>query len=297
MRMIICAQGQVPARVAVLFVACAAGGVVGRWAAPAAAQTPATLSGGPPVQVTPYPPEPGVPLITVNPGTPNPFAGGTDPSSSGSGSDGTAVGSTGGGTMTPGGTGVGGAPLNTLLGQTWGNTAVSEASSLGVNATALASMCTMESQCTNIPNASGGSATGPFQMLPSTFAAMYQAALQANPSLAATTTGNINDPASQAAAAAEYMAQTAQMLESAGISNPTFTQVRAGYGFGNAYAVPIANALQNDPSQTLGSILSGWSASTWTANGLTPSMTVGQWAASISSKIGTAAANQQVLGS
>ena len=49
----------------------------------AQAQTPATLS-GPPVQVQPYAPEPGVPLITVNPGTPNPFAGATDPVATGS---------------------------------------------------------------------------------------------------------------------------------------------------------------------------------------------------------------------
>jgi len=34
------------------------------------AQVPVTLN-GPPVQVQPYVPEPGVPLITVNPGTPN----------------------------------------------------------------------------------------------------------------------------------------------------------------------------------------------------------------------------------
>jgi len=260
------------------------------------AQTPSTLSGGPPVQVVPYAPEPGVPLITISPGTANPFAGGTDPSGGSAGSSGTSDGP-GDGTTAPGGTGVGGPVLNTLLNQSWGNTAVSEASSLGVNATALAAMCTMESQCTNIPNASGGSATGPFQMLPSTFTAMYQAALQADPSLSATTTGSINDPASQAAAAAEYMAQIAQQEQAAGIANPTLTDVRAGYGFGNAYAVQIATALQNNPSAPLGSILSGWSSSTYAANGLTPTTTVAQWAAGISSKIGTAAANQPVLGS
>src|SRR5208283_1995621 len=49
-----------------------------------AAQTSMTSS-GPPVQVQPYAPEPGVPLITVNPGTPNPFAGGSDPSASAGG--------------------------------------------------------------------------------------------------------------------------------------------------------------------------------------------------------------------
>ena len=260
------------------------------------AQTPSTLSGGPPVQVVPYAPEPGVPLITISPGTANPFAGSTDPSGGSAGSTGTSNGS-GDGTTAPGGTGVGGPVLNTLLNQSWGNTAVNEASSLGVNATALAAMCTMESQCTNIPNASGGSATGPFQMLPSTFTAMYQAALQADPSLAATTTGSINDPASQAAAAAEYMAQIAQQEQAAGIANPTLTDVRAGYGFGQAYGAAVATALQSNPNEPLNQILTGWSASTYAANALSPTTTVGQWAASISSKIGTAAANQTVLGS
>ena len=69
---------------------------------PVAAQVPATLN-GPPVQVQPYAPEPGVPLQTVNPGTPNPFAGATDPSAgSGSGSSGTS-GSVGSGTGTSAG--------------------------------------------------------------------------------------------------------------------------------------------------------------------------------------------------
>jgi len=93
------------------------------------------------------------------------------------------------------------------------------------------------------------------------------------------------------------MAQIAQQEQAAGIANPTLTDVRAGYGFGNAYAVQIATALQNNPSAPLGSILSGWSSSTYAANGLTPTTTVAQWAAEISSKIGSAAANQPVLGS
>jgi len=256
------------------------------------AQTPATLS-GPPVQVQPYAPEPGVPLITINPGTPNPFAGATDPTAAGGGStdsgagSGTAVAATG---VSGGGsssyTGDGSAALGTMLAQSWGSTAVSEAQALGVNPTTLAAMCTMESQCQNIPNASGGSATGPFQMLPSTFQAMYQAALQADPSLAQTTTGSINDPASQAAAAAEFMKQIAVTEQNAGIAQPTLTDVRAGYGFGPAYAVKIASA---PDSATLGSYLTTWSASTWAANGLAPSTTVGQWRADIAATLGPAA--------
>ncbi len=49
-------------------------------------QVPSVLSGGPPVQVTPYVSEPGVPPLTITPGTSNPFAG-----ADGSGGDGSGV--------------------------------------------------------------------------------------------------------------------------------------------------------------------------------------------------------------
>src|SRR5271166_6921538 len=68
----------------------------------AAAQTSTTLSGLP-VQVQPYAPEPGVPLITVSPGTPNPFAGGIDPAGPGGAGAGAAAdttGDAGGGSVT-----------------------------------------------------------------------------------------------------------------------------------------------------------------------------------------------------
>ena len=269
------------------------GGAALLWNAGTVAQVAMTLN-GPPVQVQPYAPEPGVPLVTVNPGTPNPFAGGSDPSASGGGSDGSGgTGLPGDGSSTGGSVGGGTGGLATMLAQSWGSTAVSEAQALGVNPTTLAAMCTMESQCQNIPNGSGGSATGPFQMLPSTFQAMYQAAVQADPSLAQTTTGDINDPASQAAAAAEYMQQIATQLQNAGVATPTMTDVRAGYGFGQKYAVQVSTA---PDSQTLGSILTTWSSSTWAANGLSPSTTVGQWRASIAASVGSAA-TAPVLGS
>src|SRR5208283_3766695 len=60
----------------------------------AMAQTSTTLSGLP-VQVQPYAPEPGVPLITVSPGTPNPFAGGIDPAGPGGAGAGAAADTTG----------------------------------------------------------------------------------------------------------------------------------------------------------------------------------------------------------
>src|SRR5271165_3675091 len=66
----------------------------------AMAQTSTTLSGLP-VQVQPYAPEPGVPLITVSPGTSNPFAGGIDPPGAGSaGAAADTTGDAGGGSVT-----------------------------------------------------------------------------------------------------------------------------------------------------------------------------------------------------
>ena len=61
-----------------------------RMATVAFGQVPATLSGGPPVQVVPYVTEPGVPFITITPGTANPFSGadGSGGDSSGGGTSG-----------------------------------------------------------------------------------------------------------------------------------------------------------------------------------------------------------------
>ncbi len=57
---------------------------------PAIAQQAQTLSGAP-VQMQPFVVEPGAPTVTVDPGTPNPFAGldGGDGDGAGSGSGGT----------------------------------------------------------------------------------------------------------------------------------------------------------------------------------------------------------------
>jgi hypothetical protein len=94
-------------------------------ASTAFAQTTSLLSDGPPVQVVPYVPEPGVPQLTITPGTANPFAG-----ADGSG------GSVTGGSMETGGTegGNGGDSdaLSTMLGTSWGGAAVSNATALGV---------------------------------------------------------------------------------------------------------------------------------------------------------------------
>ena len=79
---------------------------IGLSVSPVAFGQVATTLNGPPVQVVPYVSEPGVPTITINPGTPNPFpAGDAGTGSGGSGDNG------------PGGGYVAGSdPLNTMMG-------------------------------------------------------------------------------------------------------------------------------------------------------------------------------------
>ncbi len=236
----------------------------------AVAQQAQSLS-GPPVQVIPYATEPGVPMITINPGTPNPFPTG----------GGTGTGGTGGGDMADS------TALSTLLTQSWGTAAVDNATTLGVNPSALAATCVIESGCQNV----GGSGTvaGAFQMTASTYTAMINAALAQNPSLANTIVPGLAgqmDPATESIAASEYLLQGAQYLQNQGISNPTVLDVRGYYNFGPQGGAQLASA---SPDQTMASVLTGYSAATLTQNGITPGETVAQWQASVSSKIGNAA--------
>ena len=181
-----------------VMVATAGAGLGGDLYQAAFGQVPQTLN-GPPVQVQPYVPEPGVPLITINPGTPNPFSGadgagagwrrassGGDGNGSGTDGSGTADATVGDYSSDPGGTGGGAVgnstALGTMLGTSWGAAVVANAQALGVNPSALAATCVLESGCQNV----GGSGTisGVFQMSDSTYTAALQAALQQNPNLA-----------------------------------------------------------------------------------------------------------------
>ena len=247
---------------------------------PVQAQQAMTLQ-GPPVQVQPYVSEPGVPLITINPGTPNPFTG-ADGNGTGTG---TGDGGTGGGVVADS------TPLSTMMGTNWGSTAIANAQSVGVNPSALAATCVLESGCQNV---STSGAQGVFQMYPAAFNEGLQTALAANPALASQivqgSTG-MNDPTTEAIAASGYLMQAAQSLQSAGISSPSVLQVRGYYNFGPAYGAQLAAA---PDSQAIATVLSGMSQSALTANGIAAGETVGQWRASVSAKIGNAA-SQSVL--
>ena len=251
----------------------------------ASGQVPATLN-GPPVQVQPYVAEPGVPLITINPGTVNAFSGvdGGDGSGTEGGGDGT--GDSGGGTSGSS------TALDTLLAQSWGGTAISNAEELGVNPSALAATCVVESGCQNV--AGSGTIAGAFQMSAATYTAMINQALANDPSLANEITPGLAgqmDPATESIAAAEYLMQGAEALQSAGISDPTVLDTRAYYNFGPTNGVALAMA---NPSETVAAAMPNVSAATLAANGITPGETVGQWQAAVSAKIGNAA-GQSVL--
>ncbi len=184
------------------------------------------------------------------------------------------------------------AALDTMLSQSWGAAAEANAQSLGVNATALAATCVLESNCQNV----GGTGTinGAFQMSNGTYTSTMAAALQQNPNLASNIVSGLagkSDPATQSIAASEYLFQNAQTLQQAGITNPTVLEVRGGYNYGLQNGVAIAQAPDN---ALMSSVVSGLSANTLALNGVSSTTTVGQWRQSVVAKIGTAA-NQPVL--
>jgi len=244
---------------------------------PAFGQVAVTLN-GPPVQVRPYVPEPGLPNVTIPLGTLNPFP--SDPS--GGGSPGEPGGGGGGGGGSPGNV----APsdsLSTMLVQPWGIAAVANAQALGVNPSALAATCVLESGCQNI---GGSGAQGAFQMYPAAFNEGLQTALAAQPSLASQIVqGDAGrmDPTTEAIAASGYLMQAVQSLQNAGIANPSVLDVRAYYNFGPASGGQIAKA---DNSVLMSTYVS---AAAMQSNRIDPNETIGQWRAAVSAKIGTAA--------
>jgi len=258
-------------------------------AVPAFGQVATTLN-GPPVQVRPYVPEPGLPEITIPQGTPNPFP--SDPTSGGSSGDGSGDGSGGGGSSGGGGAVASSDALSTMLSQPWGAAAVANAQALGVNPSALAATCVVESGCQNLTGT--GTVAGAFQMTASTFTAMINGAVAQNQSLASQIVPGLAgqmDPTTEAIAASEYLLQGSQYLQNNGISSPTVLDVRGYYNFGPQGGLQVANAPDNEP---IANALNMYTPYQLSKNGITPGETVGQWRASVAAKIGSAA-GQSVL--
>ena len=131
-------------------------------------------------------------------------------------------------------------------------------------------------------------------MTASTYTTMINEAIAQNPSLAGQITPGLAgqmDPATESIAAAQYLKDGSAYLATNGISNPTILDVRGYYNFGPQGGAQIAQASSD---QMMASVLTGYSAGTLAQNGITAGETVGQWQASITTKIGTAA-GQSVL--
>lgn len=185
----------------------------------------------------------------------------------------------------------GSSALDTMMAQSWGQTAASNANALGVNPSALAATCVLESGCS--ANVGGtGTISGAFQMSNGTYAETVAAVQASNPQLASQI-GSKNDPASQSIAAAQYLRQGALALQNADVANPTTLDVRGYYQFGPANAAAVAQAPDN---QLMASILTGLPSSALAGNNITSATTVGQWRQTVTSKIGSAASQPVLLG-
>jgi hypothetical protein len=263
-------------------------GASGVLAAQAASADPqVVLPQGLPVQVKPTYTEPGLPQFTF-PTSGGSLLGGSADAGSGSGDGGTNT-SSGGGSAAGSGD-----AYNSMMSQSWGSSAANAAGAMGVSATALAATCAMESNCQNVGASGGGSASGAFQMISSTYTADINGAVAYDPALA----GNIvsgsagqMDPTTEAYAASYELRQDALTLENDGISDPTVLQTRAMYQFGTGAGPRVAAA---DDSANLEQIVQ-LSPASLAANGLTASSTVGQWRQTIVNKLGSATASQSVL--
>lgn len=199
------------------------------------------------------------------------------------------------GSSTPVTSGSGSTALDTMLAQPWGQAAVNNAQALGVNPSALAATCVVESGCQAIGGS--GNAQGAFQMMPVTYTSSLNTALANNPQLASNIisgTAGMTDPATESIASSQYLLQGAQSLQANGVANPTVLDVRGYYNFGPAGGANIATA---SASETMASALPMYSAAQLAQNGITPGETVGQWRATVAGKIGNAAGQPVLLSS
>src|SRR5271165_6701537 len=243
------------------------------------------LPSGLPVQVHPTFSEPGLPAFSFPVGGSS-SAGGSSSSVDGSGGSGS------GGSS--GGSGGSGDAYNTMMAQDWGSQAADAAAAMGVSATALAATCAMESNCQNVGAASGSSAAGAFQMINSTYIADISGAVAYDPGIAGSIVSGLAgqmDPATEAYAASYELRSDALLLQSNGIADPTVLNVRAVYQFGAGAGPAVATA--NDSANI--AELTGLSAASLAANGLSTSSTVGQWRATVIANLGSATATQSVL--
>lgn len=206
-----------------------------------------------------------------------------------------------GGTPAPGVGGGEGTPagasqaLDVMGGRAWGEAASQNALAVGVNPSALAATCMVESGCQNVAARDGSRIRGAFQMLDPTFESGLTQAVGYNPALQGTIQRGVDgsmDPANQAISAAATLRAEAERLQRLGISNPTVLDVRGGYNFGSRYTAALAQA---NGTQLMSDVLDAYSASQLAANGITPTTTVADWRAMVTARIGDAALQPVLL--
>ncbi|HUZ91937.1 MAG TPA: hypothetical protein VMU78_08565 [Methylocella sp.] len=160
------------------------------------------------------------------------------------------------------------------------------AAAAGISPTALAATCMAESNCQNVGAAAGGTASGEFQMINSTYQAMINQFAQENPSIQVDSSlaGKMN-PQNEAYAAAQYLQDGVQALQIDNIANPTNVDLRGYYQFGAGLAGDIANASAGDNLEQI----VGLTPAQMAANGITPTTTVGEWRQTYANKVGAVA--------
>ena len=246
------------------------------------------LPNGLPVQVKPTYSEPGLPAFSF------PTSGGSLLGGSPGSVD---TGNGGGGSTSAGGGSSGGSgdAYNTMMSQSWGSAAANAAGAMGVSATALAATCAMESNCQNVGASGGGSASGAFQMISSTYIADINGAVAYDPAISGSIVSGLAgqmDPTTEAYAAAyELRTDAISLQNNAGISDPTVLDARAVYQFGAGAGPRVAMAGDSDNLESIINL----SPASLAANGLTANTTVGQWRQTVVNKLGSATANQSIL--
>lgn len=256
-------------------------------AAPAFGQSGPISMPGVPEQVIPRVMEVGLGSFVITPsvGIPSTNSRGGPTGSPSGGSEGGGASSTGASIA-----------LDTMTSRSWGEAAMQGATSVGVNPSALAATCMVESGCQNVAARDGSRIRGVFQMLDSTFESGLTQAVRYNPALAGTLDRGIAgsmDPAMQAVSAAAILRSDALKLQAAGIPNPTVLDVRGGYNFGALYTTSLAQA---SGTELMSNILTTYSPSQLAGNGITATTTVGAWRSSVAAKMGDAAYQSVLIG-
>jgi hypothetical protein len=152
----------------------------------------------------------------------------------------------------------------------------------------------MESNCQNVGAGYGSSAAGAFQMINPTYTADISGAVAYDPGIGGSIVSGLAgqmDPATEAYAASYELRSDALLLQAKNVDDPTVLDARAVYQFGAGVGPEVATA---DDSENIAA-LTGLSAASLAANGLSTSSTVGQWRATVIAKLGSATANQSVL--